>query len=722
MDIIGTKIYPGPSIYAQNPVIHFELDCPADSSLAINANVLQGLHERLPGLSDHLNSCSSLLAGEQDNDTGSYQPGHLFEHLCIELQVLAGNELSCIHAGHLRHLNDTQAAVAFEDTEVCLSAAELAIELIKALQADDAKNDLSEATDFDVRLDEFFARAQRRMLPVQDRVLVRTARSLNIPVMRMMDRIVIFGQGRYQQRLTGSMTSLTTCMGSHIASNKHYSRIILDQAGLPVPKYAKVRFRRAAVEQARKIGYPVVVKPNSGKMGLGVSVGMKNRREVRAAYMRAREYDRSVLIEEMIQGADYRMMVINGKLVAASKRVPGHIVGNGKKTVQALVDEVNSDPRRGVGPRFSWTRIEIDEQAERLLAELEYTLETVPEKGEVIYLRRNANTSDGGTSVDVTDEVHPDNVAIAERTAKAIGLDVAGVDFLTTDISRSMHETGGAICEVNSRPGLRKHIWPAEGKPRDVVTPIIDMLFPKGTPSRLQTVAITGTGDRSTAARLLAQTLADKGHHVGLATKGHVYINGVPTGGSDLSAHDATRMIFLDPDTDTAVIDVDPEDVLQNGLSFDACDICAILDAPASGGQRDTDSLDDPVRVVVRTARRVVLVSEGDDSRYDLAIDSSSAHVLGVGVTEAELMDDSDELPAADQADSPEGLVTINETSNLLAKIPLSALTINLPDSDPEQIVRCISFVCASAHSLDMQDEDVQFSLCNFNSSELAAQ
>jgi cyanophycin synthetase len=274
------------------------------------------------------------------------------------------------------------------------------------------------------------------------------------------------------------------------------------------------------------------------------------------------------------------------------------------------VNEVNSDPRRGSGPTSSWTRIELDEQADRLITERGYTRTSIPPDGEILYLRRNANTSDGGTAVDVTDEVHPDNRDIAVRAARAIGLDIAGVDFLTTDISSSMWKNGGRICEINSRPGLRKHLWPAKGRPRDVITPIIDMLIPAGQPSRIPVVAVTGSGSTGVVARMLAHILTAAGHHVGLAADRRVYSGGRRIGRGRLSPPKAARAIFLDPDVDAAVLEMAPDDVVQHGLGCDTFNVVVVINAHEASA---TDDQRAALRVVARAARDVVYVGHSDD-------------------------------------------------------------------------------------------------------------
>ncbi len=609
MELNSTTTYSGPNIYCQLPIVRVvfnELEEPAPAY--VEQSVLDEIFAQLPGMQKHLESCAATSV------EGGFSTVHLFEHVCIELQQLTGQGVKCVcaRAQGSDQIDLSAAVLTYEEPEACIDAASLAATLITHCAPGEATADADAegSANFAKELDAFITRAQRHMLPVQDRALARTARERGIPVMRLVGRILVLGQGLYQKRMSATKTSHTNAVSNDLAANKDYARRLLGDVGLPIPRYSRVYRSRAARAAAKELGYPVVVKPNNGQMGRGVSVGLVNPGEVRAAYRLARKYDRSVLVEEVVQGNDYRMLVIDGNLCAASHRVPAHIVGDGLQSVQALIDETNSDPRRGVGPRSTSTRIKVDDQAERLLTELGYSLASVPPQGETIYLRRNANTSDGGTAADVTDMVHPDNRAIAERAARVVGLDVAGVDILTTDISKSLLTNDGAICEINSRPGLRKHIWPMEGKSRDVAGAVIDMLMPKGARNRIRIIAVTGTGDRVATAKSLAKLLTDRGFHVGVSTDGGVIVDGSIRLADKLNPIKAARMLFLDPEVDAAVIEVSPSDVLQHGLGFDACDIGLVVNpttAAAGAGKKATAELDaKAIKVVTDAAAKVM--------------------------------------------------------------------------------------------------------------------
>ncbi len=318
--------------------------------------------------------------------------------------------------------------------------------------------------------------------------LVRAAEERDIPWTRINEELIQLGHCRFQERLIAAYTTMTPVIGPKMAKNKKWATQILGELGLPVPDSHIGRSAAQAVGAANRIGYPVVMKPLKGNAGRRVIIGISDDQGVEDAYQKLRRAGKTPIVENFVEGDDHRMLVVDGELIAVARRVPGHVVGDGQHTIEELVAEINDDPRRGE-PREhrEFDYIKLDDQADHMLDRLGYTRKTVPAAEEVIYLRATSNRMTGGTSVDVTDVVHPDNRTMALRAAAASGLDVVGVDFITPDISRSYKEAGGAICELNAQPGLRTHHIPNEGTPRDVAGPIIDMLFPPGKPSRVPT-------------------------------------------------------------------------------------------------------------------------------------------------------------------------------------------------------------------------------------------
>jgi cyanophycin synthetase len=403
---------------------------------------------------------------------------------------------------------------------------------------------------------------------------------------------------------------------------------------LPVPKQRTAGSEREAVRMAERIGFPVVVKPYNGNHGKGVCINLTNAEEVAAGYRTAAEVSRTVVVENYIKGLDHRMLVVNGELVAAAKRVPGHVVGDGKHTVKELVDIVNADPRRGIGHEKSLTRIEFDLAAEKCMARAGVALDTVLEKDKILYLRDTANLSTGGTAVDVTDIVHPDTKAMAIRAAKAIGLDVCGVDFLTDDISQSYRSHGGGICEINAAPGFRMHVSPSEGQGRDVGGAVMDMLFPKGSPSKIPIACITGTNGKTTTSRMLGHILKMAGHTVGMTSTDGVYIDGKLTVQGDMTGPVAAQMVLRDPTVDAAVLETARGGLLKRGMAIRSCDVAACLNVQNDHlGLRGIDTLDELAevkRTVVEIATETAVLNADDPRCLKMAAYVHAKHVCYV--------------------------------------------------------------------------------------------
>jgi cyanophycin synthetase len=401
-----------------------------------------------------------------------------------------------------------------------------------------------------------------------------------------------------------------------------------------VPKQRLAQSVAGAVSAAEGIGYPVVTKPYNGNHGRGVSIALATREQVKAGFQVAQEISRSVIVESFITGYDHRMLVINGELVAVSKREPGKVVGDGRQTIEQLVAEVNSDPRRGIGHEKVLTQIQLDEQALTLLAKLAYTPQSVPAEGEQVYLRLTANLSTGGTATDMTDVVHPDNAEMAIRAIKAIGLDIGGVDFLTPDITQSYKDVGGAICEVNAAPGFRMHTAPSEGRPRDAAGKVIEMLFPQNAPSTIPIAAITGTNGKTTTARLLAHIHKLAGKRVGLTTTDGVYIDGQRTVEGDMTGPTSARIVLGDPEVEVAVLETARGGLLRAGMAMRHVDVGAVLNVqPDHLGQKRIETLEqlaEVKRTVAEIATDTAVLNADDPLTLRMAAYTEAKHVCYV--------------------------------------------------------------------------------------------
>lgn len=631
MKITSTNVYVGPSIYAHFPVIRHVLDLGVLEDWPtgrLGDAFVDPLLEALPGLAEH--GCSYREPGgfvrRLREDEGTWL-GHVLEHVAIELQNIAGSPVTFGRTrsveGKPGHYN-----MVFEylDAEVGREACRLGMDLLLHLLPEEIRPDEAPGSDWDFaeRRDRFIRYAQQRALGPSTASLVRAAEDRDIPWIRLnRQSLVQFGYGKFQQRIQATTTGKTSNIAVELAADKEETNRILRDLGLPVPKQNLVRSAEDAVRAARRVGFPVVLKPLAGNHGRGVSINLNEDSEVEVAFEKAREHGRNVVVESYIEGLDHRLLVVNGRLVAAAKRMPGHVVGDGEHSIEALVDIVNQDPRRGVGHEKVLTRLELDHQAERLLKKLGYTKDTVPEKDEVVYLRSTANLSTGGTAVDVTDSMHPDNREMAERAIKAIGLDIGGVDFLTNDITESFRNVGGGICEVNAGPGFRMHVAPSEGTPRDVAGPVIDMLFPAGTPSRIPIAAVTGTNGKTTTSRMLANILKMAGYKVGLTSTEGVYIDGELSVAGDMTGPVSAQMILRDPTVDAAVMETARGGMLRGGIGYRSCNVACCLNVSADhlglGGIDTLEQLAEVKRVPVEIATDAAVLNADDPHCLQMA-------------------------------------------------------------------------------------------------------
>jgi len=624
MRILDRSVFVGPSLYAHFPVIRLELDLgklEAWPTGRLGAGFVDALVEAVPGLADH--GCSYREPGglirRMKEGEGTWL-GHVLEHVAIELQNMAGEDVTF---GKTRSIDDRPGvySVVYEyaQREEGIEAGELALKLLRSLLPADLRSAdaVPEDWNWPEARDTFIRYAQRRALGPSTMSLVKAAEERNIPWLRLNEQsLVQLGHGKYQQRIQATVTGKTSHIAVELASDKEETNKILGSLGLPVPRQELVQSEGAARRAARKIGFPVVTKPYNGNHGRGISIKLGSDEEVVEGFLKAQAISRSVIVETYLEGDDHRLLVVNGELVAATRRTPGHVVGDGVHTIRELVEIVNQDPRRGVGHEKVLTRIELDAQADMMMARVEVTAESVPEAGRAIYLRSTANLSTGGTATDVTDIIHPDNREMAVRAIKAIGLDVGGVDFLSTNIAESYKTIGGGICEVNAAPGFRMHVAPSEGKPRDAAGPVIDMLFPQGTPSRVPIAAITGTNGKTTTSRMLAHIAKMTGFTPGLTTTDGVYIDGQRTVEGDMTGPVSARMVLADPQIDFAVLETARGGLLRAGMGVTRVDVGAVLNVQSDHlGMKGIDTLEqlaEVKRIVVEVAEDCAVLNADD--------------------------------------------------------------------------------------------------------------
>jgi cyanophycin synthetase len=624
MRILDRSVFVGPSLYAHFPVIRLELDLGALEdwpSAKLGEDFVAGLLAALPGLLEH--GCSYREPGgfvrRLREGEGTWL-GHVLEHVAIELQNVAGENVTF---GKTRSIDGRPGvySVVYEyaQREEGIEAGELAMRLLDSLLPPSLRTPglLPADWDWPGARDGFIRYAQRRALGPSTASIVHAAEARDIPWLRLNSQsLVQLGYGKYQQRIQATITGRTSHIAVELASDKEETNKILGSLGLPVPKQELVQSEEGARRAARRIGFPVVTKPYNGNHGRGISIGLQDEDEAVAGFQRAREHSRSVIVETFVSGEDHRLLVVNGELVAATRRTPGHVVGDGVLTVAQLVEKVNQDPRRGVGHEKVLTRLELDAQALGMLAKLGYDENSVPRADERVFLRSTANLSTGGTATDVTDIIHPDNRDMAVRAIKAIGLDVGGVDFLSDNIAESYKTHGGGICECNAAPGFRMHVAPSEGTPRDVAGPVIDMLFPAGSPARVPIAAITGTNGKTTTARMLAHITKMGGYTPGLTTTDGVYIDGQRTVEGDMTGPVATRMVLADPHIDVAVLEMARGGLLRAGMGVPWVNVGAVLNVAADHlGMKGIDTLEqlaEVKRIIAEVARDCAVLNADD--------------------------------------------------------------------------------------------------------------
>ena len=623
MRILDRSVYVGPSLYAHFPVIRLELDLGALEAWPtgrLGAEYVDALAEALPGLAEH--GCSYGEPGgffrRMREDEGTWL-GHVLEHVAIELQNVAGENVTFGKTRGAGRPGVYTVVYEYAQRDEGIAAGELGLRLLGSLlpEAIRPADSVPEGWTWPEARDEFIRFAQRRALGPSTASLVKAAQERGIPWLRLNDQsLVQLGHGRYQQRIQATVTGRTPHIAVELASDKEETNKILATLGLPVPRQELVQSEGQAVRAARRIGFPVVTKPYNGNHGRGISIRLTTDEEVTQGFLTAREHSRSVIVETFLEGDDHRLLVVNGELVAATRRTPGHVVGDGVHTVADLVEIVNQDPRRGVGHEKVLTRLELDAQAAKMLARAGLSAESVPGEGQAVFLRSTANLSTGGTATDVTDVIHPDNREMAERAVRAIGLDVGGVDFLSTDITQSYRKIGGGICEVNAAPGFRMHVAPSDGAPRDVAGPVIDMLFPAGAPSRVPIAAVTGTNGKTTTARMLAHITKMAGYTPGLTTTDGVYIDGHRTVQGDMTGPVSARMVLADPQIDIAVLETARGGLLRAGMGVSEVNVGAVLNVQADHlGLKGIDTLEqlaEVKRIVVEVATDCAVLNADD--------------------------------------------------------------------------------------------------------------
>jgi cyanophycin synthetase len=577
----------GPNLWANFPVLEawVELgeyrDCSSDEVPGFNDRLMAWL----PGLVEHRCSVGERGGFFERLRRGTY-PAHILEHIALELQTLAGTEVGYGKARATSEEGVYRVVVEYENEELARACLDAARDLFLAAVHD-------HPFDVHAKVRELRELAHDVCLGPSTASIVRAARRRDIPVRRLNEgSLVQLGHGARACRICTAETDRTGAIAERIAQDKELTRALLRAVGVPVPDGRPVTDAEDAWEAAAELGVPVVVKPQFGNHGRGVATNLTTREQVLRAYETARQEGDSVLVETFAPGSDYRLLVIGDRLVAAALREPAQVAGDGRSTVRELVAEVNRDPRRSDGHATGLSFVKLDAVSLGVLAEQGYPPDSVPPAGAKVLIRRNGNLSTGGTATDVTDLVHPDVAARAVDAARVVGLDIAGVDVVATDISRPLEEQRGVVVEVNAGPGLRMHLEPSAGKPRAVGEGIVAMLFPKGQSGRIPIVGVTGVNGKTTTTRLIAHLLG-RTCCVGMTCTEGIYVGGRRIDAGDCSGPQSARAVLLNPRVEAAVLETARGGILRAGLGFDGCDVAVVTNID-SGDHLGSGGIDTP--------------------------------------------------------------------------------------------------------------------------------
>ena len=604
----------GPNIYTHRPalIMRLHLEELAGRESCEFPHFVERLLNELPGLGQH--HCSKEYPGGfvERLHEGTYF-GHTVEHVALELMGLAG--VPTKH-GKTRAADEPgvyHVVVEYEAEHATKYLLEVAVELVESLLAGRPyalEEKLREAGDI----------IRRTELGPSTRAIVDAAKERGIPSFRIgQGSLVQLGYGRARRLVQAAMSDRTSVVGAEVASDKDLTKMLLEQASIPVPRGRIVETEEEAVEALAELGAPVVVKPLDGRQGLGVSLNLSTPEDVRHAFQIAQDYSRHVLVEDLLVGKNYRVLVIDGRMVAASERLPCHVVGDGARTVAELIEEANRNPLRGEGHEKPLTKIKVDEIMLAYLRKAGRSLDYVAAAGEAVYLRESINLSTGGVARDVTEQVHESVRRMCERAACAIGLDICGVDLVMADISQPLSRSSGGVIEINASPGLRMHHFPSEGEPRDAGGAIVRMLFPEGD-GRIPLISITGTNGKTTVTRMIAHVLQANGRRTGMTTTDGIWIDGQLVAEGDTTGPHSARTVLSDPTVEVAVLETARGGIARRGLGYDWSDIAVMTNIqPDHFGQDGIESIEDLVFIKSLIAERVreggTLILNADDEQ-----------------------------------------------------------------------------------------------------------
>jgi cyanophycin synthetase len=722
MKIIDIKVLKGPNYWSVRRPKLIQMKLDLEELEQKPTHKIPGFRERLekmlPSLIEH--RCSENERGGffLRVDEGTWM-GHVIEHLALEIQTLAGMDTGF---GRTRTPEGEKPGIyyvvfSYMEEDAGVYAAKAAVRIAQAIV---------DGTGYDLAADIQAMREIREdtRLGPSTGCIVDEAVKRGIPYIRLNKQsLVQLGYGVNQKRIRATIASTTSNIAVDIACDKEETKLLLEAAEIPVPGGTVIRTEEGLKEAIDRYGYPLVIKPIDGNHGKGNTTNINTWEQAVKAFEAAKAYSRSVIIEKFITGFDFRCLVINYKFTCAALRTPASIIGDGIHSIQWLVDETNKDPRRGYGHEKVLTQITIDQFTQKMLDDQRYTLETIPKKGELVLLKPTANLSTGGTSADVTDEVHPANIFMFERIAKIIGLDICGIDVMATDLRTPVAENGGAILEVNAAPGFRMHIEPAEGLPRNAAEPVVDMLFPKGSVGRIPIIAVTGTNGKTTTTRLTAHIAKSAGKKVGYTTSDGVYIQNQLMMKGDCTGPVSSAFVLKDPTVDFAVLECARGGILKSGLAFQNCEVAVVTNVAADHiGLGGINSVKDMAKVKAVLPETVfphgyTVLNADDDLVYAMK-DGLDCHVALFS------MDEKNPRIREHAADNglscvyESGYVTIMKGNWKIRVLPVKDIPLTFEGKAIHNINNCLPAVLAAYLFRDITIEDIRSGLRTFIPSE----
>ena len=717
MQILEMKVLRGPNYWSvrRSKLIQVKLDL--EKLEESPTNKIPGFRERLekliPSLYEH--RCSENKPGGFFHrvEQGTWM-GHVIEHIALEIQTLAGMDTGF---GRTRSTGEKDGVYyvvfSYMEEDAGIYAAKAAVRIAQALINN---------TEYDLAADIQAMREIREdtRLGPSTGCIVDEAVKRGIPFIRLNKQsLVQLGYGVHQKRIRATIASTTGNIAVDIACDKEETKSLLEAAEVPVPRGTVVRSEEGLKDAITRFGYPLVIKPIDGNHGKGNTTNITTWEVAVKALQAAQQYGRSVIVEKFITGFDFRALVINYKFICTALRTPAAVTGDGVNTIQWLITEINKDPRRGYGHEKVLTQITIDDFTWKMLNDKGYTLETVPAKDELVLLKPTANLSTGGTSTDMTDEVHPANIFMFERIARIIGLDICGIDIMATDLRTPISENGGVVLEVNAAPGFRMHIEPALGLPRNVAEPVVDMLFPRGSAGRIPIIAITGTNGKTTTTRLTAHIAKSAGKKVGYTTSDGVYVQNQLMMKGDCTGPISSAFVLKDPTVDFAVLECARGGILKSGLAFQNCDVAIVTNVAADhiglGGINSVEQMAKVKAVVPETVfpHGYAVLNADDDLVYKMKDD------LKCNVA---LFSMNENNPRIKEHCSEGGLATVFENGYIsilkgnwkIRVMHVKDIPLTFEGKAIHNVANCLPSVLASYLFRDITIDDIRSALTSF--------